>query len=130
MSRGGWSWKKPSSGGSPSSPATRWAAPPTWLPLGSGLVFRWDAEGCQDVALGVEICEDLWVAAPPSVDMALRGATVILNASASDEVIGKASYRRDLVRGQSGRLYCAYAYADAGEEIGRASCRERVCLYV
>ena len=104
----------------------RWFAPapnqPFWIefagrevPLGSGLVFHCDDEGCQDVALGVEICEDLWVAAPPSVDMARRGATVILNASASDEVIGKAAYRRDLVRGQSGRLYCAYAYADAGE---------------
>ena len=46
--------------------------------------------------------------------MALTGATVILNPSASDEVIGKAGYRRDLVCGQSARLYCAYAYADAG----------------
>ena len=85
------------------------------VPLGSGLVFRCLDEGCGDVAIGVEVCEDLWVAAPPSVDMARRGATVILNASASDEVIGKADYRRDLVRSQSGRLYCAYAYADAGE---------------
>ena len=104
----------------------RWFAPapdePLWVefaggevPLGAGLVYRCDDDGCGDIAVGVEICEDLWVAEPPSIDMARRGATVILNPSASDEVIGKADYRRDLVRGQSARLYCAYAYADAGE---------------
>ena len=83
--------------------------------LGYGLVYRADHAGRRDVAVGVEICEDLWVPAPPSVDMAARlGATVILNLSASDEIIGKADYRRQLVAGQSARLYCAYAYADAG----------------
>lgn len=86
------------------------------VPLGAGLVYRCMDEGAQDVAIGVEICEDLWVPNPPSTAMALDGgATVILNLSASDEVIGKSAYRRDLVCGQSARLYCAYAYANAGE---------------
>ena len=84
-------------------------------PLASRIVYRCIDEGARDLAVGVEICEDLWVATPPSIDMACAGATVILNASASDEIIGKASYRADLVRGQSARLFCAYAYADAGE---------------
>ena len=85
------------------------------VPMGSGIVYRCADPGMGEVAIGVEICEDLWVPAPPSTDMAVTGgATVILNPSASDETIGKAEYRRDLVRGQSARLYCAYAYADAG----------------
>lgn len=74
--------------------------------------------GCETVSgltIGVEICEDLWVTAPPSAALAARGATLILNLSASDEVAGKAAYRRDLVVGQSGRLVCGYVYADAGE---------------
>lgn len=53
--------------------------------------------------------------APPSTEMALAGATVILNPSASDEIIGKSDYRRSLISNQSARLYCAYAYADASE---------------
>ena len=79
---------------------------------GEPLVFQ-----CADMpefTLGVEICEDLWVANPPSTRLAQAGATVIVNLSASDEIIGKASYRRDLVRQQSARLLCAYLYADAG----------------
>ncbi|MDO5142688.1 MAG: NAD(+) synthase [Eubacteriales bacterium] len=72
---------------------------------------------CADAPLftfGVEICEDLWVPTPPSVELAQGGAHIIVNLSASDEIIGKAAYRRDLVRQQSGRLLCAYLYADAG----------------
>ncbi|HJC12694.1 MAG TPA: NAD(+) synthase, partial [Candidatus Agathobaculum intestinigallinarum] len=79
---------------------------------GEPLLFQ-----CADMpefTLGVEICEDLWVANPPSTRLAQAGATVIVNLSASDEIIGKASYRRDLVRQQSARLLCAYLYADAG----------------
>ncbi|NLS85271.1 MAG: NAD(+) synthase [Ruminococcaceae bacterium] len=64
--------------------------------------------------LGVEICEDLWAPLPPSTMHALAGATVIANLSASDEVIGKADYRRQLVSGQSARLICGYIYCDAG----------------
>lgn len=86
------------------------------VPFGAGLVYRCVDEGAGDVVIGVEVCEDLWVPDPPSTHMALEGgATILLNLSASDEVIGKSSYRRDLVRGQSARLYAAYAYANAGE---------------
>ena len=79
---------------------------------GEPLVFQ--CEDMPEFTLGVEICEDLWVANPPSTRLAQAGATVIVNLSASDEIIGKASYRRDLVRQQSARLLCAYLYADAG----------------
>ena len=67
------------------------------------------------LVVGVEICEDLWAPEPPSTALARAGATVILNLSASNEVVGKAAYRRQLVVGQSGRLCCAYVYADSGE---------------
>ncbi|MCB6365997.1 NAD(+) synthase [Intestinibacillus massiliensis] len=80
--------------------------------FGTGLLFQ-----CPELpalTLGVEICEDLWVPDAPSAALAQMGATVIANPSASDEVVGKAAYRRDLVRGQSARLLCAYVYADAG----------------
>ena len=80
------------------------------VPFGADLLF--EADGC---VLGVEICEDLWVPEPPSVRMAQAGANLILNLSASNEVIGKADYRRKLVLGQSARLICGYVYADAGE---------------
>ena len=68
-----------------------------------------------ELTVGVEICEDLWAANPPSTILAQAGATLILNLSASDEVAGKALYRRQLVSGQSARCVCAYVYADAGE---------------
>ena len=68
-----------------------------------------------ELVIGVEVCEDLWAADPPSVSLAQAGATLILNLSASDELAGKAAYRRQLVAGQSARLHCAYVYADAGE---------------
>ena len=80
------------------------------------VVYACSDPGLENVRIGVEVCEDLWVPNPPSVGMALNdGATVILNASASSEVVGKSGYRRSLVCGQSARLYCAYAYANAGE---------------
>ena len=68
-----------------------------------------------NLVIGVEICEDLWAPAPPSVELARKGATVILNLSASNELVGKADYRRSLVTGQSARLMCGYVYADASE---------------
>ena len=74
--------------------------------------------GCNipNLVIGVEICEDLWAAEPPSAKLAQAGgATLILNLSASDEVVGKADYRASLVTGQSARLVCGYVYADAGE---------------
>ena len=72
-------------------------------------------ETMPNLVVGVEICEDLWAANPPSVALAEEGATLILNLSASDELVGKAGYRRQLVVGQSARLVCGYVYANAGE---------------
>ncbi|MDR1465464.1 MAG: NAD(+) synthase [Oscillospiraceae bacterium] len=72
-----------------------------------------------DCCVGVELCEDLWVPAPPSGTMAMQGATVILNLSASDEEVAKNEYRRSLIAQQSGRLRCAYVYAGAG--VGESS---------
>lgn len=72
-------------------------------------------EKVPNLVLGVEICEDLWATEPPSARLARGGATVILNLSASNDLVGKSGYRRNLVVGQSGRLVCGYVYADAGE---------------
>ena len=83
------------------------------VPFGTRLLFR--AESMPELVLGIEICEDVWTPEPASTEHALAGATVIANLSASDEVIGKAAYRRQLVSGQSARLYCGYIYCDAGE---------------
>ena len=80
--------------------------------FGKNVIFE-----CLDMPefkLGVEICEDLWTAEPPSGKLALNGATIIANLSASDEVIGKADYRRMLVKSQSARLLSAYVYTSAG----------------
>ena len=82
------------------------------ISLGSDIIFQCDEQPL--FTFGVEICEDLWVPNPPSTELAQMGAHIIVNLSASDEIIGKAGYRRDLVRQQSGRLLCAYLYADAG----------------
>lgn len=81
--------------------------------VGTNLLFS--CENVVDLCVAAEICEDLWVPNPPSVHHALAGASVICNLSASDEMVGKGSYRRDLVAGQSARLVCAYLYATAGE---------------
>ena len=67
-----------------------------------------------EVRFGVELCEDLWTPAPPSGDLALAGANVILNLSASDALVGKGDYRRNLVQNQSARCMAAYVYASAG----------------
>lgn len=80
--------------------------------IGTRLLFA--CKQMPSFVLGVEICEDLWAPVPPSCAHALAGATVIANLSASDETIGKAAYRQELVAGQSARLLCAYLYADAG----------------
>lgn len=80
--------------------------------IGTHLLFA--CKQMPSFVLGVEICEDLWAPVPPSCSHALAGATVIANLSASDETIGKAAYRRELVSGQSARLLCGYLYADAG----------------
>ncbi len=69
---------------------------------------------CDDLSFAVEICEDLWVPSSPSVEYVKNGAQVIFNLSCSDEIIGKAKYRRDLVKMQSAKLMAAYVYCDAG----------------
>ena len=80
------------------------------VPFGIDLLFA--APG--PVVVGVEICEDLWMPIPPSSIQAIAGATILLNLSASNETIGKSTYRRDLVVGQSGRCVAAYAYSCSG----------------
>ena len=67
-----------------------------------------------ELTFGIEICEDMWVSSPPSERLARSGAVIIFNLSTSDEVIGKADYRRTLVKSRSGSLACTYAYADSG----------------
>jgi len=67
-----------------------------------------------EVRIGVELCEDLWTPAPPSGKLALAGANVIVNLSASDALVGKRDYRRNLVMNQSARCMAAYVYASAG----------------
>jgi NAD+ synthase (glutamine-hydrolysing) len=82
------------------------------VPFGSRTLFQLDEQPL--LTLHVEVCEDLWVPIPPSSYAALAGATVLLNLSASNITVGKASYRRDLVAGQSGRCLAAYLYSAAG----------------
>lgn len=80
------------------------------VPFGPNLVFQ-----CADhLAFGVEVCEDLWHVIPPSSHLAIAGATVIFNPSASDELVSKADYRRQLIRQQSARCVAGYVYASAG----------------
>ncbi len=83
------------------------------VPLGANILFR--CRELPSLVVAAELCEDLWVPNPPSTEHALSGATVIVNCSASDELVGKGSYREMLIKGQSARLACAYIYANAGE---------------
>ena len=82
------------------------------VPIGSDLLFA--AAGIPDLKIGIEICEDLWVPIPPSSYQALYGATLLLNLSASNELSGKANYRRQLVAAHSARCMAAYTYVSAG----------------
>ena len=83
------------------------------VPFGSKFIFRCREE--RDFTVAAELCEDLWVPAPPSVAHALAGANIIVNLSASDETAGKAEYRHLLVRAQSAKTVSGYVYADAGD---------------
>ena len=82
--------------------------------FGADLLFK-----VHGVRFGVEICEDLWVPAPPSSDMALAGATLIFNLSATPEILGKHKYLRSLIKQQSARTICGYVYSSAG--VGESS---------
>ncbi len=81
--------------------------------FGSRIIFS--ASFPSSLKIAAEICEDLWVPDPPSTHHASAGATVLVNLSASDEIIGKSEYRRSLVSGQAARTVSAYIYADASE---------------
>lgn len=83
------------------------------IPFGNKILFR--SQTNFDFTVAAELCEDLWVPAPPSVSHALAGANIIVNLSASDETAGKAEYRRLLVCAQSAKTVSAYVYADAGD---------------
>ena len=85
------------------------------VPFGTDLIF--EIQGVYDnagVKVGIEICEDLWAPVPPSTALCQAGADIILNLSASDELIGKYGYVCSLVAQQSARCRCVYAYAGAG----------------
>lgn len=79
------------------------------IPFGTDLIFTH-----KGVKIGLEICEDLWVPNPPSCDLAMAGAELILNLSASDELIGKHDYLLKLISQQSARCRCGYVYSSAG----------------
>ena len=83
------------------------------VPMGTKLLFA--CKELPELKIGVEICEDLWTPQPPSISHALNGASLIVNLSASDEITGKDTYRKNLVSGQSARLLCGYIYASAGD---------------
>ncbi len=80
------------------------------VPMGRELLF----ESADGVRFGVELCEDLWTALPPSTFLSLHGVELIVNLSASNELIAKREYRQELVRQQSARCLCAYLYVSAG----------------
>ena len=89
------------------------------LPTGDTIIVSphllFAQEHMPEFCFGIEICEDLWMPDPPSGRIAQKGALIIVNPSASDELTGKAAYRRELVKNQSARTISAYLYADAGE---------------
>ncbi|WNS44239.1 NAD(+) synthase [Paenibacillus sp. MMS20-IR301] len=79
------------------------------VPVGNDLIFACESNG--NISFGVEICEDLWVPVPPSSLLAQAGATLLFNPSASNELVGKADYRRQLVTSQSASCVAGYVYA-------------------
>lgn len=81
--------------------------------FGTKKIFK--ADNCPDFTVACEICEDLWAPQSPSVEHAKAGANIIVNLSCSDETVGKADYRRNLVKMQSAKLVCGYIYCDAGD---------------
>ena len=82
------------------------------VPFGTNILLT--CTSMPDLVVAAEVCEDLWAPNPPSVEHALAGATLVVNLSASNAIVGKATYRRSLVTGQSARLVCGYVYTSAG----------------
>lgn len=97
----------------------RWFAPASKSPshstvklLGNEVPFgKYLFDLGSNAIMGIEICEDLWAPIPPSSEMAINGANIICNPSASNEYVSKSQYREDLISNQSARCICAYAYA-------------------
>lgn len=83
------------------------------IPFGTNILF--EADCMKDLVVGCEICEDLWAPQSPHISHALEGASVIVNLSASNETVGKDTYRELLVKSASAKLICAYIYTSAGE---------------
>ena len=82
------------------------------VPFGTDILIQDEKDSA--ITIGCELCEDLWVPVPPSSRHILAGATIIANLSGGNEIIGKADYRRSLVKSHSARSLCAYLYANAG----------------
>ena len=82
------------------------------VPIAKDLLFK--SSSFEQFVFGVEICEDLWVPVPPSSYLALNGANIIVNPSASNEIAAKNEYRYSLVSNQSARCICGYVYASSG----------------
>lgn len=82
--------------------------------FGTDILFK--VNGLSSAIVGIEICEDLWVPLAPHEYQALAGATVLVNISASNEILGKAEWRRNMVISESGRCLSAYAYVSAGSD--------------
>jgi NAD+ synthase (glutamine-hydrolysing) len=87
------------------------------VPFGTDILF--ELRGIDSAIIGIEICEDLWIPLSPHEYQAMAGATVLLNLSASNEVLGKSDWRRTMVSSESGRCIAAYCYASSG--IGESS---------
>ena len=100
-------WFRPANG---EEPEEIWYAKHK-VPFGIDLFFK---DRNSEATIFVEICHDVWVPIPPSSHAALAGANVLLNLSASNEIVGKSEYRRHLISQQSGRCIAAYAYASCG----------------
>ena len=84
------------------------------IPFGTDILIQDKSE--KSLCIACELCEDLWVPLPPSTRHILAGATIVANLSAGNEIIGKAEYRRNLVKSHSARSICAYLYANAGKD--------------
>ncbi|MBD5452919.1 MAG: NAD(+) synthase [Lachnospiraceae bacterium] len=83
------------------------------IPFGTNILFQ--ADSMAELVVGCEICEDIWAADSPGTAHALAGASVLVNLSASNETIGKDTYREMLVKSASAKLIAGYVYASAGE---------------
>ena len=83
------------------------------VPIGTDLLFNFNSSG-RTCTIGVELCEDMWSPIPPSVRKSLAGAEIIINLSSSNELAGKADYRRELIEKLSGQQLAAYIYCSSG----------------